>query len=51
MTEYTATFEYEPEKSTTGHNEYNQTCDECGDGFHAYEIPGKTEYVCNGCKF
>lgn len=49
-TGYTATCEYEAEKSTTGDNDYNQTCDDCGKAFHAYEVPGRTVYKCNDCK-
>lgn len=29
----------------------NKTCDECGEAFHAYEIPGREECLCNDCKF
>jgi len=41
--------EYDEEKSTTDPSP-NKTCDNCGKEFYAYEIPGRTEYICNDCK-
>ena len=29
----------------------NAVCENCGEAFHAYIIPGREEYKCDGCKF
>lgn len=50
MAEYEASLEEKPELGTNGGNDKNKTCEECGQAFHAYEIPGREVYKCNGCK-
>lgn len=44
-----ATVTYHPELSTTGENNKNAVCDECGEAFYAYIIPGREVYKCNSC--
>ena len=50
MSNYEATCEHKPELSTTGGTSENQICDDCGEPFYAYEIPGRETYLCNHCK-
>jgi len=28
----------------------DKTCEECGEKFYSYDIPGREEYKCNDCK-